>query len=324
MVASGAMIYWTLIGAWIGLLGVAFLLVGMAISVPSLLDLVGRGDRGRSRTSALFQGMRFVNGIVNVFAVVLALALTGVAAGLLVAVMAQEQWTVSSREVLGASVGMATSALGLILITREAGEADVPMSRSDWLRGIWILRQAAAVGAFVCVAGAAVGLALRDAAGAAVAMVTLAVVLTGWVRTDAMSRDGAVRHLAEATTEVSAALRTLTVQVWNHSDVLSSSEGRDLLVELERLELACYREMRRGIALPTPRFVVDPEIVTMVRACVIKLAGRATGQWDDPFLMEISRELAGVRTTEFLLELDKFVSDLRQLVILGPRRIDQP
>lgn len=302
---------WNWLGALAAGLGPPILLLGAT-------DILNKGDEGTRRVAQLFRVVRISGLVLTISLVVLELFVALAAVGLLAAAVFQGQWSQTVESLLANAVFVAAVALGLTLMVRVAELPVVPLGRIYWWRELWALRQITHVAIAVTVVGAAVAFSLRDAGGVAIAMVGLATVLLGWARADRTATDEAIRRLAVAADALSSAFRPL---VANPSPADEATQ-HDAISALEALEVACYRHMRSGLVRSAPRYLVDAEVLAVIRACKVALTVQPLEGIISPMTAEVARALRAMRGPELEREILIFAADVRQLATRAPDRLD--
>lgn len=253
--------------------------------------------------------------------VVLDLFLSLLAVGLLAVAVFQGQWSQSVESLLASAALVAAMALGVALMVRVAELPVVPLARISWWRELGNLQQLTHVAIAVTFVGTAVAFGLRDAGGAVIAMVGLATVLLGWGRADRIATDEGIRRLAEAADAVSAALRPLVTNPPAERDAVCEAIHDVAISALAALELACFRHMRRGLAPAAPRYLVDIELLAVIRACKVALTSEPFEHVSAPLTAAAARMLSSMQRPQLEREVLVFVADLRRLATLAPDRL---
>lgn len=303
---------------WLGALGAG---LGPAILLLGVTDLLNKGDNGVRRVARLLRVVRLTGWFLTIALVVLDLFLSLIAVGLLAGAVFQGQWSQSVESLLASAALVAGMALGIALMVRVAELPVVPLARISWWRELGNLQQLTHVAIAVTFVGTAVAFGLRDAGGAVIAMVGLATVLLGWGRADRIATDEGIRRLAEAADAVSAALRPLITNPPAERAAGGVAIHGDVVSTLEALELACFRHMRRGLAPAAPRYLVDIELLAVIRACKVALTSEPLEHVSAPLTGAAARMLIAMDRPQLEREVLVFVADLRRLATLAPDRL---
>lgn len=305
---------------WLGAFGAG---LGPAVLMLGVTDVLNTGDDRVRRVARLFRVVRIGALFLNTLLVVMELAAALAAVGLLGAAMLQGPWSQTVESLLASALVVATMAFGLTLLVRVAELPVVPLGRDRWWRELWTLRQVTNVAIAVTLVGAAVAFSLRDARGVAIAMVGLTTVLLGWAMADRTATDEAVRRLAEAADAVAAAFRPLVASSPCQYAVAGSEHlHHDAISALDALELAGYRHMRRGFVPSAPRYLVDAELLAVIRACKVALAAQSLEHVTAPLTTTVARALLRMKRPELEREILVFAADVRRLATLAPDRLE--
>lgn len=87
------------------------------------------------------------------------------------------------------------------------------------------------------------------------------------------------------------------------------------------LDLACYRSMRRGVLPAGPTYLVDLELLAVIRACKSVLAGRSFENVTSPLAATVARDLLAMGTAELEREILVLAADVRSLATGAPDRL---
>lgn len=308
-----------LVWNWLGALAAGLV---PAIFLLGVTDILNKGDAGPRRVARLFRVVRRAGLFLTVALVVLELVVALAAVGLLVVAMFQGQWSQTVESLLASAGLVAAMAFGLTLMVRVAELPVVPLGRISWWRGLWALRQTTHLAIAVTLVGAAVAFSLQDASGIAIAIVGLATVLMGWARADRAATDEAIRRLAEAADAVSAAFRPLVaIPSLQRGTPGGDAIRDDAISALEALELACYRHMRRGLVPSAPRYLVDVELLAVIRACKVALTSEPLEHVTAPLTAAVAQTLLTMERPDQEREVLVFAADIRRLATLAPDRL---
>lgn len=215
----------------------------------------------------------------------------------------------------------ATMAVGIMMMVRVADLRPVPLTRASWWRELGTFRQLTSIAVPVVVVGTTVALSLRDTRAVALAMIGLATVLIGWARVDRAATDEAVRRLAEAADVLTAAALRMVAAVDPEDAVGEAASCREAVLDaLWKLELACRKNMRRGIA-GGPRYLVDLELLAVINACMVVLTDPPATRIGSPLAALVVRDLVVLEPRQLVRELQVFAGDIRRLATLAPDRV---
>ena len=303
---------------WLGALGAG---LGPALILLGVTDILNQGDNGARRVARLFRVVRLAGSFLTITLVVLDLVLALAAVALLAVAVFQGQWSQTVESLLAGAALVAALALGLALMVRVADLPVVPLARISWWRELGNLQQITHVAIAMTGVGTAVAFGLRDAGGAAIATVGLATVLLGWARTDRTATDDGIRRIAEAADVVSTALRPLVANPPAERAAACEAIHDAAISALSALELACFRHMRRGLIPSAPRYLVDVELLAVIRACRVALTSEPLEHVSAPLTAAVARALLTMARQELEREIFVFAGDIRRLATLTPDRL---
>lgn len=210
-----------------------------------------------------------------------------------------------------------------VTLVRVADTPTLALSQSAWVRSTWTLRQFTGIALPLVFVGAVVALGLRDSRAVALAMVGLMAVLLGWARSDRVAADEAVRRFAEASDALADAMRPLVARSAAKDGAGSIASGYRLAAAaLDRLDLAGYRRMRGGLLPSTPHYLVDLELLAVIRACRIALVDGGLEHVMGPLTAAAAETLSLMSNGDIEREIAIFAGDVRRLVTLAPERLD--
>lgn len=292
--------------------------LGPAVAMLGVIDLARRGANGELRVERIFRTIRIGGAAVTMLLIGLEVLTALVAVALLVTAVIWGSWSEEVIYFLSNALVFATMAVGIMMMVRVADLRPVPLTRARRWRELGTFRQLTSIAVSVVVVGATVALSLRDTRTVAPAMIGLATVLIGWARADRTLTDDAVRRLAEAAGTLAAVTRRMVGAVGRDDTAGETATCQEAVLDaLWKLELACRRNMRRGIP-GAPRFLVDPELLDVIGACQIVVAGPPSGCVGRPLTAMVVRDLLLLEPQELARELRVFAGDVRRLATLAP------
>lgn len=156
---------------------------------------------------------------------------------------------------------------------------------------------------------------LHDERATVGAVVAVAVMLLGWGKIERDAAEVAIRRLATATGRALSRTQELTF-----STGIDRVPARLAALEaLNDVEVACLRRMRGGWFLATERSLVEPEILTVLRACCARLEVEPFRQSSDSATNSVFQS-DPMTDAELEREVAVFIADLRRLVVQTPLR----
>lgn len=303
---------------WEGAMAVG---LGPAVAMLGVIDLARRGTQGERRLEWILGAIRIGGVVVTTLLVVLEVITALIAVALLATAVIWGSWSNEVRYFLVNALVFAVMASGITMMVRVADLRTISLMRANWWCELGTFRQLTNIAVPVAVVGAAVALSLRDTRAVTVAMVGLATVLIGWARSDRGSTDQAVRRLAEEADALAAAVRPILTAAEMTTPRRATSSQRHAVVDaLDRLELACHRNLRHGLPA-RPRYLVDVELILVVRACRAAFVDPPIEHLGSPLTTSVSRELTAMEPDQLARELSIFAADIRRLATLAPDRL---
>lgn len=320
LVSLGLTVLYVAGPAWNWAGGVAVGL-GPAIAMLGVIDLVRRGANGELRVERIFRTIRLGGAAVTVLLIGLEVLTAFVAVALLVTAVILGSWSDEVVYFLSNALVFATMAVGIMMMVRVADLRPVPLTRAGWWRELGTFRQLTGIAVPVAIVGATVALSLRDTRAVALAMIGLATVLIGWARVDRAATDEAVRRLAEAADTLAAsARRTLAAVDSEDAGGEAANCMEAVRADLWKLELACRKNMRRGIP-GAPRYLVELELLAVINACMCVLTDPPSTRVGSPLAALVVRDLVVLEPRQLVRELQVFAGDIRRLATLAPDRL---
>ena len=287
-----------------------------------VIDLARRGAEGERHVEQILRAVRISGVVLTTLLIGLEVLTTLIAVALLATAVIWGNWSDEVRYFLVNALVFAAMAGGITMMVRVADLRPMSLTRATWWRELGTFRQFTNIAVPVVVVGAGVALSLRDTRVVAIAMVGLTTVLVGWARVDRAATDEAVRHLAEEADALAAAVRPMVAAAEPEGlpRDAASHDNDAVIGALERLELACHRNMRRGIPAG-PRYLVDAELIVVVRACRAALIDLPIEHLGSALTAGVSRELAAMEPHLRAREMLIFAADVRRLATLAPDRV---
>jgi len=319
LVSLGITVLYVAGPAWNWAGGVAVGL-GQAIAMLGVIDLARRGANGELRVERIFRTIRIGGAALTMLLIGLEVLTAFVAVALLVTAVIWGGWSGEVVYFLSNALVFATMAVGIMMMVPVAELRPVPLTRARWWRELGTFRQLTNIAVPVAIVGATVALSLRDSRSVALAMVGLAAVLLSWARADRAATDDAVRRLAEAADGLTGAARRMVAAFDPDSPFGEAASCKEAVLDaLWELELACRKNMRRGIP-SGPRYLVDLELLAVIHACMAVLADPAASYVGSPLPAMVARDLDRLESRQLLREIQVFAGDIRQLATLAPDR----
>lgn len=296
--------------------------LGPATAMLGVIDLARRGADGELRVERIFRTIRLFGAALTMLLIGLEVLTALVAVALLISAVVWGSWSEEVVYFLSNALVFATMAGGIMMMVRVADLRPIPLTRASWWRELGTFRQLTSIAVPVAVVGSTVALSLRDTRAVALAMIGLATVLIGWFRVDRAATDDAVRRLAEAADDLAASVRPIVAKAAQETASRRTASGDSGVVigALDRLELACHRNMRRGIPAG-PRYLVDVELIAVVRASRAALVYLPIEHLGSALTVGMTRELAAMEPDMLARELLIFAADVRRLATLAPDRV---
>lgn len=301
--------------------------LGPVTAMLGVIDLARRGADGELRVERICRTIRIFGAALTMLLIGLEVLTALVAVALLVSAVVLGSWSDEVVYFLSNALVFATMAGGIMMMVRVADLRPIPLTRVSWWRELGTFRQLTSIAVPVAVVGSTVALSLRDTRAVALAMIGLATVLVGWFRGDRAATDDAVRRLAEATDDLAASVRPIVAKAevakaeQEAASRRTASDASSAVVgALDRLELACHRNMRRGIPAG-PRYLVDAELIAVVRASRAALVYLPIEHLGSALTVGVTRELAAMEPYVFAREFLIFAGDVRRLATLAPDRL---
>ena len=320
LVSLGITVLYVAGPAWNWAGGVAVGL-GPAIAMLGVIDLARRGANGELRVERIFRAIRIAGAALTMLLIGLEVLTAFVAVALLVTAVIWGGWSGEVVYFLSNALVFATMAVGIMMMVPVAELRPVPLTRARWWRELGTFRQLTGIAVPVAIVGAMVALSLRDTSAVTLAMVGLATVLIGWARVDRTATDEAVRRLAEAADALTGATRRMVTALDPEKPIGEAASCKQAVLDaLWNLELACRRNMRRGIPR-APRYLVDIELLAVVNACMTVLAGPSASFVGSPLAAMVARDLDLLEPRQLAREIQIFAGDIRRLATLAPDRL---
>lgn len=302
-------------------LGAVAAVVGPTVMLLGVVDLARRGAHGHRRLGRLLRMIRVIGLALTTMLIAVEVLAALAAVVLLGAAVFRGEWSPDVAHYLANALLLAVMAGCLTMMVRVADLPAVALTQAVWWRELSTARQFTTIAIPVALVGAVVALGVRDTRAVAVAMVGLTAVLVGWARADRAATDEAVRRLAEAADALAAASRSMVAAVEAGAPPSKAAARTDAVLEaLERLDLACHRNMRRGIPAGT-RYLVDVELLIVIRACRAVLVDSPIEHFGSPLTATVARELTVFEPRLLARELLIFAGDVRRLATLAPDRL---
>lgn len=301
---------------WLGALAVV---LGPGVFMLGLLDLVNQGERAGRRVARLFRVIRVAGVVFTTVAVAVGLTIGLTALALLGASVWQQEWTPTTEMLLVNAILIAFMGAALSLLVSVTDLPAVPLGKGVWRRELWIIKQTGNVTTAVAIVGAAVALSLHDARAVVVAMIGFTMVLVSWARAESAATDDGVRRLAAAADALATAVRPLVESPARESAV-PRRRHHHVIEALAALDLACYRSMRRGMFPAGPTYLVDLELLAVIRACKSVLASGSLESVRSPLAATVARDLLAMGTSDLEREILVLASDVRSLATRAPDR----
>ena len=306
--------------AWTWLSAVAAL-TGPTVTMLGVVDLARRGAQGHRRLGRLLRMIRVIGLALTTMLIAVEVLAALAAVVLLGAAVFRGEWSPDVAHYLANALLLAVMAGCLTTMVRIADLPAVALTQAAWWRELSTARQLTTIAIPVALVGAVAALGVRDTRAVAVAMVGLAAVLVGWARADRAATDEAVRRLAEAADVLVAAGRSMVTASEPGAPSSKAVVRRDAVIEaLEVLDLACHKNMRRGIPAG-PRYLVDVELLIVIRACRAVLVDLPVELFSSPLTATVVRELNALEPPLLARELLIFAGDVRRLATLAPDRL---
>lgn len=302
-------------------LGAVAAVVGPTITMLGVVDLARRGAEGQRRLGRLLRLIR-VSGLALTTMLIAVEVLVALSAGaLLAAAVFLGEWSPDVAHYLANALVLAVMAGCLATMVRVTDLPAVALTQAAWWRQLSSARQLTTIAIPVALVGAVAALGVRDTRAVAVAMVGLTAVLVGWTRADRAATDEAVRRLAEATDALAGASRSMVAAIQTGAPSSKAVAHMNAVIDsLEELELACHKNMRRGIPAG-PRYLVDVELLVVIRACRAVLVDLPVEHISSPLTATVARELNALEPRLLARELLVFAGDVRRLATLAPDRL---
>lgn len=248
------------LGLAVSLLFIPLMAAAMVFGVLAMASIAnnihaGQAERGDQLRLPLWT--QRIGSFHNLLSVVGAALATCAAVALSVGAVAQADWRgeVSTYLLANAALfvlfGAAFRAFGML--------SDHParmLVSTPWWEQVWLLRQVVKVGLVVPAGGVAAGVVFDDGRAIGIALLSVAVVMVGWARSEHADIDAALRRLVEAADVVAL-----------NSEGVDASSGRLLRSALASLELACYRDVSASWMRLGDRFLIDADVIEVIRGC---------------------------------------------------------
>lgn len=302
-------------------LGAVAAVVGPTVLMLGVVDLARRGVHGQRRLGRLLRVVRVVGLALTTMLIAVEVLAALAAVVLLGAAVFRGEWSSDVAHYLANALVLAVLAGCLTTMVRVADLPPVALTQAAWWRELSTARQFTTIAIPAALVGAVAALGVRDTRAVAVAMVGLTAVLVGWARADRAATDEAVRRLAQVADALAAASRSMVAAIEAGASSSRASACNDAVLEaLERLDLACHKDMRRGIPAG-PRYLVDFELLVVIRACSAALLDLPVEYFGSSLTGAVARELNALEPRALALELLIFAGDVRRLSTLAPDRL---
>lgn len=302
-------------------LGAVAAVVGPTVMMLGVVDLARRGAQGQRRLGRLLRMIRVIGLALSTMLIAVEVLAALAAVVLLGAAVFRGEWSPDVAHYLANALVLAVMAGCLTTMVRVADLPPVALTQAAWWRELSTARQLTTITIPVALVGAVAALGVRDTRAVAVAMVGLTTVLAGWARADRAATDEAVRRLAEAADALAAASRSMVAAIEPGASSSKAAARTDAVLEaLERLDLACHKNMRRGIPAGT-RYLVDIELLIVTRACTAALVDLPVEHVSSPLTATVAREFSAIERRQLARELLIFAGDVRRLATLAHDRM---
>lgn len=297
--------------SWNGL-GALAASLGPAVFILGAMDLANRGENADRRVARIFRAVRAVGVVFTTLVVLCGLALGLTALGLLCAAVWRQHWSHTTGMLLINAILIALMGAALSLLVSVTDLPAVPLSRGTWWRELWMIKQLSNIAISVTIVGAAVALSLHDARAVVVAMIGFTTVLLTWARAERATTDDGIRNLAAVADALAAAVRPLVGSCAEAGSVPHVRHHK-ITEALDALDLACYRSLRRGALPAGPRYLVDLELLAVIRACKSVLTRHPLEQVTSQLAATVVRDLLALDMIDLEREILEFASDVRRL-----------
>ncbi|MGK2879235.1 MAG: hypothetical protein ACSLE6_00065 [Mycobacterium sp.] len=302
-------------------LGAVAAVVGPTVAMLGAVDLARRGEQGQRRLGRLLRVVRVIGLALTTMLIAVEVLAALAAVVLLAAAVFSGEWSSDVAHYLTNALVLAVMAGCLTTMVRVADLPPVALTQAAWWRELSTARQLTTIMIPVALVGAVAALGVRDTRAVAVAMVGLTTVLVGWARADRTATDEAVRRLADAADALASASRILVAGSEPGAPSTEAGAHTNAVIgALDGLELACHKNMRRGIPAG-PRYLVDIELLIVIRACKAALVDLPVELFSSPLTAVVARELNAIEPRLLARELLIFAGDVRRLATLAPDRL---